>query len=92
VYNQTDQAYLFKETWSDISRNHYNSDTPILARVKKKYDLQGLKDHVAVPLGMAGGVGGLTNGYLPDGGSESGDQMEIVAKTMSPLRLLTARR
>lgn len=79
-YNTSDQAYLFKETWSDISRNSYNSATPILARIKKKYDLQGLKDHVAVPLGPAGGVGGLVNGYLPEGGSPSGDQMEIVAK------------
>jgi len=80
MYNSTDQAFLFKETWSHISRNHYNSDTPILARVKKKYDLQGKKDHVAVPLGMAGGVGGLVNGYLPEGGGESGGQMEITAK------------
>lgn len=80
TYNTTDQAYLFKETWSSISRNHYNSDTAILSRVKKRYDLQGVKDHVAVPLGPSGGVGGLTNGYLPEGGGESGDQMEITAK------------
>lgn len=79
-YNTSDQSYLFKETWSDISKNSYNSSTPVLSRVKKKYDLQGLKDHVAVPLGPAGGVGGLVNGYLPEGGSPSGDQMEIVAK------------
>lgn len=80
MYSIADNGFLFKETWSEISRNHYNSDTPILARVKKKYDLQGTKDHVAVPLGMAGGVGGLSNGFLPEGGSESGDQMEIEAK------------
>lgn len=82
MYTINNNGYLFKETWSAISRNHYNSDTPILARVKKKYDLQGVKDHVAVPLGMAGGVGGLTNGYLPEGGSESGAQMEITAKDL----------
>lgn len=80
VNNITNNAFLFKETWSDISRNHYNSDTILLSRVKKKYDLQGIKDHVAVPLGMSGGVGGLVNGYLPEGGAETGDQMEITAK------------
>lgn len=80
MYNMTDQAFLFKETWSELSKNHYNSATPILSRVKKKYDLQGIKDHVAVPLSEAGGVGGLVNGYLPEAGGEEGDQMEIVAK------------
>lgn len=80
MYTITDQAFLFKETWSRISKNHYNSDTPILARVKKKYDLQGIKDHVAVPLSEAGGIGGLVNGFLPEAGGESGDQMEIEAK------------
>lgn len=80
MYNMTDQADLFKETWSEISKNHYNSDTPILARVRKKYDLQGIKDHVAVPLTEAGGVGGLVNGYLPEAGGETADQMEITAK------------
>lgn len=80
VNNITNNAFLFKETWSDISKNHYNSDTILLARVKKKYDLQGVKDHVAVPLGMSGGVGGLVNGYLPEGGAELGDQLEVTAK------------
>ncbi len=80
MYNATEQAFLFKQTWSGISKNHYNSATPILSRVNKKYDLTGIKDHVALPLGSAGGIGGLTNGYLPEGGSESGDQIEITAK------------
>lgn len=80
MYTMTDQAFLFKETWSALSLNHYNSDTPILARAKKKYDLQGKKDHVAIPLGMAGGVGGLVNGYLPEGGGETGGTIEITAK------------
>lgn len=88
MYSIANNGFLFKETWSGISRNHYNSDTPLLARVKKKYDLQGTKDHVAVPLGMAGGVGGLQNGYLPEGGSESGDQMEIVAKDLVAVAII----
>jgi hypothetical protein len=82
MYNMSDQAFLFKETWSEISKNHYNSDTPILARVKKKYDLQGVKDHVSVPLTESGGVGGLVSGYLPEAGGETGDQMEITAKDL----------
>lgn len=80
MYSSTDQAYLFKETWSDISKNCYNSATAILSRVKKKYDLQGVKDHVAIPQGPAGGIGGLTNGYLPEGGGDSGGVIEITAK------------
>lgn len=80
MYSATDQAYLFKETWSDISKNCYNSATALLARVKKKYDLQGTKDHVAIPQGPAGGIGGLTNGYLPEGGGDSGGVIEITAK------------
>lgn len=79
-YNTSDQAFLFKETWSDLSFNSYNSATPILSRVRKKFDLQGLKDHVAIPLGPAGGIGGLVNGYLPQGRGSSGGQMEITAK------------
>ena len=80
MYNATNQAFLFKETWSEISKNHYNSDTPLLARTKKSYNLQGVKDHVAIPMGEAGGIGGLVNGYLPEGGSESGGVIEITAK------------
>jgi len=80
MYSASDQAYLFKETYSDLSKNSYNSATPILSRVRKKYDLAGTKDHVAIPLGPAGGVGGLVNGYLPEGGGDSGGQIEIVAK------------
>lgn len=80
MYTVTDQAFLFKETWSELSRNHYNSATAILSRVKKKYDLTGTKDHVAIPQGMAGGIGGLVSGWLPEGGSESGGQIEVTAK------------
>lgn len=80
MFSASEQAYVFKETWSDISKNHYNSSTPILSRVKKKYDLAGIKDHVALPLGPSGGIGGLTNGYLPEGGGDSGSQIEITAK------------
>lgn len=80
TYNLTDNASLFKETYSEISRNHYNGDTILLSQIKKSYDLQGLKDHVSIPLGMARGVGGGVGGYLPEGGSESGSQIEITAK------------
>lgn len=80
MYSISNNGYLFKETYDDISKNHYNGDTPLLARSQKRYDLQGTKAHVAVPMGMAGGVGGLVNGYLPEAGSESGEQIEITAK------------
>lgn len=80
VNSITNNAFLFKETWSELSRNHYNSATVLLARVKKKYDLQGTKDHVAIPQGQAGGFGGLQSGYLPEGGTESGGTIEITAK------------
>jgi len=80
MYSLSNNAALFKETYSDISKNHYNSDTVLLARAKKRYDLQGKKDHIYIPLGMAGGVGGLQNGYLPEGGQESGTTLDIEAK------------
>ncbi len=80
IYSVSNNGFLFKETYSELSRNHYNSATVILGRTKKKYDLQGTKDHVAIPQGQAGGFGGLQNGYLPEGGSESGGQIEITAK------------
>jgi hypothetical protein len=80
IYSLSNNAALFKETYGDISKNHYNSDTPLLSRVKKRYDLKGKKDHIYIPLGMAGGVGGLVNGYLPEGGSENGTTLDITAK------------
>jgi len=79
-FSLSNSAHYMKETWSDILRNHYNSDYPLLARRKARYDLQGVKDHVAVPLSPSGGSGGLVNGYLPEGSPDSGDQMEITAK------------
>ena len=79
-YTLDNHAFLFKETYSDISRNHYNTATPILSRVKKRYDLAGIKDHISIPLGPDGGFGGTNNGYLPTASGESGDQMEITAK------------
>ena len=79
-YNLTDQAFLMKETYSEMSQNHYNSATAILSRCRKRYDLQGIKDHIAIPQGPDGGFGGTSNGYLPSASGESGDQMEIEAK------------
>jgi hypothetical protein len=79
-YNATNQDFWFKETYSGPTKNSYNSATAILMRINKRYDLTGVKDHVMVPLGPAGGVGGLVNGYLPEGGSPTGDQMEIISK------------
>jgi hypothetical protein len=79
-YSLSNNASLFKETYSEISRNHYNGDTVLLSQIKKSYDLQGTKDHVSVPLGMARGVGGGVGGYLPEGGQESGAQIEVTAK------------
>lgn len=79
-YSIDNHAFLFKETYSDISVNHYNSATAILSRVRKRYDLAGVKDHISIPLGPDGGFGGTNNGYLPTANGESGDQMEITAK------------
>lgn len=90
-YSISNNEFLFKETYSGISRNHYNSDTVLLGQVPKSYKLQGLKDHVAVPLGMAGGVGGAVDGYLPEGGSEDGDQVEIVAKDVYGRAVVTRK-
>jgi hypothetical protein len=78
-YSLTNNAALFKETYSAISRNHYNGDTVLLSQVKKSYNLQGLKDHVSVPLGMSRGVGGGVGGFLPEGGEESGAQISVTA-------------
>ena len=82
VYNSTDQAFYFKETFDSLSENHYNSATPLHSRAKKRYDLTGVKDHVALPLAPAGGIGGLLGGYLPEGGVNSGDQIEVTAKDL----------
>lgn len=79
-YSIANNGSLFKEVYSEISRNHYNGDTVLLSQVKKSYDLQGTKEHVSIPLGMARGVGGGVGGYLPEGGSESGSLIDITAR------------
>lgn len=91
MYSISNNASLFKETYSEISKNHYNSDTVLLSQVKKSYDLQGLKDHISIPLGMARGVGGGVSGYLPQGGSESGAQIEITAKDVYGRAVVTRK-
>lgn len=80
TYSLENNAALFKETYSGISRNHYNSDTLLLGRTKKSFKLQGLKDHVSIPMGMSGGFGGGVGGYLPDASTENGELIEITAK------------
>lgn len=90
-YDYNSPAGLFKETYSDISRNHYNSDTVLLARTKKRYDLQGIKDHIAIPVGMAGGVGGAVGGSLPVGGQEGVIQIEVTAKDVYGRAVVTRK-
>lgn len=79
-YSLSNHAFLFKDKYDDLSRNHYNTATALLMRVKKKYDLSGIKALVSIPLGPDGGFGGMNNGSLPSASGESGDQMEITAK------------
>lgn len=80
TFSVANNAFWFKETYSERSLNSYNSDFPLDSQAVKKYDFQGTKDHVAVPLSEAGGIGGMVNTYLPEGGSDSGEQMEIEVK------------
>lgn len=70
---------LFKETYTKLSDNTYNSANVLLARTKKSYNFTGKKQNVAVPLSFSGGVG---SGSLPTPNVANYDDAEITSKKM----------
>ena len=48
--NFDDLSCLFKKVYGDMAVNMYCSDNPIMTRIMSRYDLQGLKEGISIPI------------------------------------------
>jgi hypothetical protein len=78
-FNLTSASGVFKTKYVRLSRDMYNSDNVVQAKVKKTYEFVGDEARIAVPTTFTGGIGA---GSLPTANAANYSKMTITAKKM----------
>lgn len=83
TFNLTTAAGVFKTKYVRLSKDMYNSENVVLAKIKKTYELVGDQAIVSNPLSMSGGVG--SSKTLPVANVANYQKSIITAKSMFSL-------